>query len=49
MSENEMSIIIRLAETVPKLGKEEQNYVLGVAEGMAIVKDSQQDKQLQEA
>lgn len=49
MSEKEKSIIRRLSDTVPKLDKDKQNYILGVAEGMAIAKDSQRDKQLQEA
>jgi len=49
MSEKEKSIIIKLSETVPKLDKEKQNYILGVAEGMAIAKDGQREKQLQEA
>ena len=45
----EKNIIRRLSDTVPKLDKDKQNYILGVAEGMAIAKDSQRDKQLQEA
>lgn len=49
MSEKEKNIIIKLSETVPKLDKEKQNYILGVAEGMAIAKNSQRDEQLQEA
>lgn len=49
MSEKEKNIIRRLSDTVPKLDKDKQNYILGVAEGMAIAKDSQRDKQLQQA
>lgn len=49
MSEKEKNIIRRLSDTVPKLDKEKQNYLLGVAEGMAIAKDSQRDEQLQKA
>lgn len=49
MSDKEKNIIRRLSDTVPKLDKDKQNYILGVAEGMAIAKDSQRDKQLQEA
>lgn len=45
----EKSITRRISETVNKLDKEKQNYILGVDEGMAIAKDSQRDKQLQEA
>ncbi len=48
MSEKEKSIITKLSETVPTLDKEKQNYLLGVAEGMAIARDGQMDKQLQE-
>lgn len=39
MSEKEKDIIVRLHETVPKLDKDKQSYLLGVAEGMAIMKD----------
>lgn len=49
MSEQGKSIIRRLSDAVNELDKEKQNYILGVAEGMAIAKDSQRDKQLQEA
>lgn len=38
MSENEKDIIKRIAIIVPQLSKDKQNYILGVAEGMAIVK-----------
>lgn len=48
MSEKEASILIRLFNTVPTLDKENQNYIVGLAEGMAIVRESQKDKQLQE-
>lgn len=49
MSEREKEIARRISDTIPKLDKEKQNYILGVAEGMAIAKDGQRDKQLQEA
>ena len=39
MSEKEKDIIRQLSDTVPKLDKEKQNYILGVAEGMVIAKD----------
>lgn len=49
MSEKEKDIIKKLSSTVPKLDKEKQNYILGVAEGMAIMKEreeiSNKDKQ----
>lgn len=49
MSDKEKNIIRRLSDTVPKLDKDKQNYILGVAEGMAIAKNDQKDKRLQEA
>lgn len=42
MSEREKEIIQKLSDTIPKLDKEKQNYLLGVAEGMAIAKETQQ-------
>ncbi len=53
MSNKEKSIIRRLSDSVQRLNKEKQNYILGLAEGMVIAKDSHtestdQDKQLQE-
>lgn len=47
MSEKEVNIGKKLSDTIPKLDKEKQNYVLGIVEGMAFVRDSQRDKQLQ--
>lgn len=54
MSDKEKSIIQRLSDSVQKLDKEKQNYILGVTEGMAIAKECHEDiadqgKQLQEA
>lgn len=52
MSEKEKDIIRKLSDTVPKLDKEKQNYILGVAEGMVIMKGDRvadSTKQLQEA
>ena len=52
MSEKEKDIIRKIALTVPKLSKDKQSYILGVAEGMAIAKeentDSGKKKELQE-
>lgn len=53
MSEKEKNIIRRLSNSVQKLDKEKQNYILGVTEGMVIarygnVKIAGEDKQLQE-
>lgn len=41
MSEREKEIVQKLSDTIPKLDKEKQNYLLGVAEGMAIAKETQ--------
>ena len=40
MSNKEKSIIRRLSDSIQKLDKEKQNYILGVTEGMVIAKDS---------
>lgn len=52
MSEKEKDIIRKIAQTVPKLSKDKQSYILGVAEGMAIAKEdnagSGKKKELQE-
>lgn len=42
MSEIEKEIIEKLSSTVPKLDKDKQQYILGVAEGMAIAREHQQ-------
>lgn len=39
MSEKEKNIIKNLAIAIPKLSKEKQSYILGVAEGMVIEKE----------
>lgn len=44
MSEKEKEIMKRFSESIPKLDKEKQNYVLGVVEGMAIAKDDNKEK-----
>lgn len=49
MNDKEKAIAIRISDAVPKLRRDEQNYILGVVEGMVIARDSQRDKQLQEA
>lgn len=41
MSEKEKEIIKKLSHTVPKLDKDKQNYILGVAEGMAIARETE--------
>lgn len=40
MSEKEKEIIKKISETIPKLDKDKQSYILGVAEGMAIAKET---------
>ena len=40
MSEKEREIIKKLSDTVPKLDKDKQNYILGVAEGMVIAREN---------
>lgn len=42
MSEREKEIVKKLSDTLPKLDKDKQNYILGVAEGMAIARENQQ-------
>lgn len=48
MSEREKEIIKRLSDTVPKLDKDKQNYVLGVAEGMAMVRENDKSEESEE-
>ena len=45
MNENEKDILRQISETLPKLDKDKQSYVLGVAEGMAIVRESEKRKE----
>lgn len=46
MSEREKDILKKLSETVPKLDKEKQNYILGVAEGIALARETGEEKEL---
>ena len=39
MSEKEKDIIRKISFAMPKLDKEKQNYILGVAEGMVMAKE----------
>lgn len=41
MSEKEKEIIKKLSDTIPKLDDNKKNYILGVAEGMAMVRESE--------
>ena len=47
MNKKEKEIIKKLSDTVPKLDREKQNYILGVAEGIAIAREepSTRDKE----
>ncbi len=48
MNEKEKSLIAKISEYLHKLSKEDQKYVLGIAEGMAFMKeDSSKVHQLQ--
>lgn len=53
MSEKEKDVIRKIALVVPKLSKDKQSYILGVAEGMVIAKEDaegrEKKKELQEA
>lgn len=40
MSEKEKKLMTRFSHIIPKLDKENQSYILGVAEGMAILSES---------
>lgn len=39
MSEKEKDILRKISFTLPKLSKDKQSYILGVAEGMALMAD----------
>ena len=41
MSEREKEILKKLSDTVPKLDSDKQQYILGVAEGMAIMREAE--------
>ena len=43
MSEKEKDILKKISDAIPKLDKEKQNYILGVAEGMAIARNTDGD------
>lgn len=44
MSEQEKEIIRKLSDTIPKLDDKKQNYLLGVAEGMAIARETEKSE-----
>ena len=45
MVEREKDILRQISETLPKLDKDKQSYILGVAEGMAIIRESEKRKE----
>ncbi len=48
MNEKEKDILKQMSDALPKLDKEKQSYILGVAEGMAMVRESEtRDKEKQ--
>ena len=49
MSEKEKKLIDRLTETVSKLDSDKQNYVLGISEGMAIMREQEKKKEKEES
>ena len=44
MSEQEKEIIRKLSDTIPKLDDNKKNYILGVAEGMAIARETRNEE-----
>ena len=46
MSEKEKEIIKKLSSTLSQLSKDKQNYILGVAEGMAIARESEKEREV---
>lgn len=48
MSDKEKNIIGQLSNIIPKLDKDKQNYILGVADGMAIASIEKKETQPQE-
>ena len=49
MSEKEKDILKKISDAIPKLDKEKQNYILGVAEGMAIARGTCSDEEEQDS
>jgi hypothetical protein len=44
MSEKEKEIVKKLSDTIAKLDDNKKNYILGVADGMAIARESERDE-----
>lgn len=49
MDEKEKNIASKVADRFPKLDEKWQNYIFGIIDGLEMARDSQRDKQLQEA
>lgn len=49
MSEREREILNRITKKVPKLETNEQNYILGVVEGMALMKEQKDEEEAKNA
>lgn len=45
MQEKGYEVLKRITETVPKLDANKQNYILGLAEGMALAKQENKEKE----
>lgn len=48
MSEKEKNILLKLSETVSKLDKDEQSYILGVTDGIVIAKNAKEAQEVAE-
>ena len=49
MSEKEKKIIERIAQTIPKMTEAEKMYLLGQAEGMAIMRERESENEVEKA
>lgn len=45
MSEKEKQILENIAKALPALDEHQKNYLLGLGEGMVIMKDKQEEEQ----
>lgn len=43
MSEKEKELVKKLSDTISKLDDNKKNYILGMADGMAIAKENERD------
>lgn len=48
MSEREKEILKKLSDTLPKLDEAKKNYILGVADGMAMAKENSKSEERKE-